>query len=151
MAIISMRPTRTGNEVAHLFDCHLFAVQASTRLKDGGNRVHIPRREDEQVPARVQKLIFNPGIKELHRDFSCEYFDLREVILPEGLVTIGITAFAFCKSLLEVKISSTVESIGEGGFRDCENMRKVKFETSPSSPYGLKTIGPYSFFHCFSL
>ncbi|CAJ1948305.1 unnamed protein product [Cylindrotheca closterium] len=64
---------------------------------------------------------------------------------------IGKCVFARCKSLLEIKISSIVESIGQGAFSECEVLKKVEFECSSSSLHRLKSIGYGAFKRCLSL
>ncbi|CAJ1948559.1 unnamed protein product [Cylindrotheca closterium] len=107
--------------------------------------------EGETVPNFVLKLIVNPGIRELPRYLCANQFDLQEVSLPEGLIKIGHGAFDFCCYLTEIKICSTIESIGEAAFVHCKRLAKVEFEYSSSSPHQIKAIGKFAFSCCVLL
>lgn len=48
---------------------------------------------------------------------------LREVVLPDGLQSIGNGAFGGCKDLIKVSIPLSVERVGRGAFNDCELLR----------------------------
>ena len=96
---------------------------------------------------------------------NCE--QLEEVILPEGLTTIGSRAFTGCTSLKEISLPESLQTIGnyafeESGlqsiripngitsiplccFKDCEQLEEAIL------PEGLKTIGYQAFKNCTSL
>jgi len=107
--------------------------------------------EGEKVPKRVRKLIVNPGVQVLRRNLCLDCLDLREVTLPQGLTTIGYSAFRRCTILLEITICRTVESIEDCAFAHCHLLTKVEFASSSSSPHQLKTIGEDAFCRCYSL
>lgn len=46
-------------------------------------------------------------------------------VIPNGIKTIGHYAFWDCIGLTEIDIPSSVTSIEEGGFYNCENLKKV--------------------------
>ena len=45
--------------------------------------------------------------------------------VPEGVVSIGKEAFAFCKELERIILPSTLQKIGMGSFSDCESLQEV--------------------------
>ena len=51
--------------------------------------------------------------------------DMKTVVLPDGLVKIGIGAFAWCTGLKQITIPSSVASIWEGAFIMCSNLKDV--------------------------
>ncbi len=94
---------------------------------------------------------------------------IRQIILPEGLVSIGVQAFKkiYCQ---QINIPSTVTEIGSDAF--CDNSELdcqltipegiqtlpngifsncVSLSFAPGLPHSLKRIGNGAFFNCFSL
>ena len=72
------------------------------------------------------------------------YENLRWVVRDEiGLTKIGDNAFADCKSL-EWLVLSSVKTIGNEAFLGCENLKTIRF-------FYLETIGDKAFFDCSSL
>ena len=67
-----------------------------------------------------------------------------ELVLPEGLVSIGACAFQKT-GLSSVTLPETVESLGINAFTDCSQLTEI------SLPDGLQTIGDYAFNACTSL
>lgn len=64
---------------------------------------------------------------------------LEQIILPEGLKSIGISAFSSCKELTEIDIPDSVIKIGSEAFIGCSKLERVKL------PKSLKFIGGYAF------
>ena len=50
---------------------------------------------------------------------------LREVVLNEGLSSIGFCAFTLCHRLYNVTLPSTLVDIGVGAFEGCHSLRKM--------------------------
>ena len=67
------------------------------------------------------------------------------VILPEGIETIGPKAFAGCNNLTEIVLPSTITSIEANAFDNCGQLRKINL------PEGLISIGNYAFNCCWNL
>jgi len=67
------------------------------------------------------------------------------VSIPDGVVTIGTTAFASCSMLSEVVIPGSVASIEDGAFADCSGL------TGVSLTVGLTNIGRQAFASCANL
>ncbi len=68
-----------------------------------------------------------------------------EVVVPEGVTSIGDYAFNDCTSLASVSLPSTLKTIGKSAFYTCGALTKVDL------PAGLTSIGDYAFFGCISL
>ncbi|MDE6746350.1 MAG: leucine-rich repeat domain-containing protein, partial [Oscillospiraceae bacterium] len=64
---------------------------------------------------------------------------LTRVELPDSLITIGVSAFAFCKNLKSVVIPENVSEIGEEAFYSCESLESV------SIPKNVSEIGEDAF------
>lgn len=93
---------------------------------------------------------------------------LKNVIIPEGIKTIGRYAFYQCCSIESITIPDSVESINEFAFSRCSSLSNVSFGsglkeigksafdscsnlTSPTLPDSLVTIGYSAFWDCNSI
>ena len=65
--------------------------------------------------------------------------------IPEGVTTIGNSAFRGCSGLTSVVIPEGVTSIGSSAFWDCTGL------TSVTIPEGVTSIGSYAFEYCSGL
>ncbi len=68
-----------------------------------------------------------------------------ELVIPDGVTSIGSWAFDDCTGLVSVTIPSSVTSIGYSAFRYCTGLKSV---TIPNS---VTSIGNYAFYNCTSL
>ena len=73
------------------------------------------------------------------------FYDIREVRIEPGVLSIGRNAFYDLLSLEKITIPSTVTSIGSGGFVDCRSLKEI---TIPSS---VESIGRGAFVYCKAL
>ncbi len=71
--------------------------------------------------------------------------EVKELVIPSSITSIGECAFLGCKSLLKVTMPNTVKEIKYAGFENCENLKSVVIPNSVSS------IGNYAFWGCSSL
>ena len=75
--------------------------------------------------------------------YGCK--SLKSVVIPEGVTSIASDAFYGCKSLKSVVIPEGVTSIGSWAFYGCESL------TSVVIPEGVTSIASDAFFACRSL
>ena len=68
-----------------------------------------------------------------------------DVIVPDGVTSIGEEAFYGCDGLLSVTLPEGVTTIEHGAFEDCKNLASVTL------PEGLTSIEYRAFLHCTSL
>lgn len=92
----------------------------------------------------------------------------RNVIVPDDVTNIGIWAFRYCNSLIDISISNSVTSIERGAFMNCSNLISIIIPDSVTSignqifsgcsslttvtiPSSVISIGNESFYGCNSL
>ena len=68
-----------------------------------------------------------------------------EVVIPDGVTSIGDWAFSYCESLSSITIPDSVESIGDSAFCGCYSLTGIIITDSVTS------IGENAFFDCGSL
>lgn len=73
------------------------------------------------------------------------WWNLKSVVIPNGIKTIGNYAFHYCKGLTSVTISDSVSDIGYQAFWDCDNLTDVALGN------GIKAIYDYAFYSCEKL
>ena len=67
---------------------------------------------------------------------------LTSITIPSSVTSIGMDAFGYCEHLTSVTIPSSVTSIGEGAFEGCYCL------TSVTIPSGISSISEYVFYYC---
>lgn len=70
---------------------------------------------------------------------------ITELVIPEGVTSIGNYAFYQCTNLVSVTLPSTLKTIGQYAFYGCSSL------TSITLPSGLTSIGVNAFYGCSSL
>ena len=65
--------------------------------------------------------------------------DIREVIIEEGVTTIGVYSFEYCNAITSVAIPNSVTSIGDAAFSGCISLSSIDIPSSVTS------IGKYAF------
>ena len=80
-----------------------------------------------------------------HHLYSDENTEITELVIPEGVTSIGNVAFQNCTGLTSIEIPNSVTSIGESAFYDCKCL------TSVTIGNGVTSIGEYTFYGCTGL
>ena len=54
--------------------------------------------------------------------------DVKKIVIPDSVKSIGNYAFSGCENLTSIKIPDFIESIGIEAFKHCKNMKSIIFE-----------------------
>ena len=73
------------------------------------------------------------------------YSDVKQVIIGDGVTTIGGSAFSYCSSLTSLTIPNSITDIGSSAFSGCSSLTSVTIGSS------VTEIGGYAFSGCSSL
>ena len=71
--------------------------------------------------------------------------NIKYIVLPEGLTSIGEWAFYLCASVTSISIPEGVSSIGVRAFCNCSSL------TSISIPNSVTSVGERAFYSCYNL
>ena len=71
--------------------------------------------------------------------------EIKDLVIPNSVTSIGNSAFYGCSSLTSVTIPNSVTSIGSSAFRGCSSL------TSVTIPNSVTSIGEWAFASCSSL
>ncbi len=106
--------------------------------------------EDNMAPwyayaDEIRRVIMPDGITSIGKlaFYGCE--NLSAVNIPDTVLTIGELAFAGCSSLSMIDIGPRVSRIGNSAFYGCTSLHTVRL------PYGLLHLGDQAFYRCESL
>ena len=80
-----------------------------------------------------------------HHLYSDENTEIKDLVIPNGVTSIGDHAFYDCSSLTSVTIPNSVTSIGSGAFFKCSKL------TSVTIPNSVTSIGNGAFYGCSGL
>ena len=72
---------------------------------------------------------------------------IRSISLPEGMTTIGTSAFADCKYVHSIVIPSSVERIYDSAFENCRMLSEIQFGEDGV----LTELGSWAFYNCHEL
>ena len=70
---------------------------------------------------------------------------LTSVVIPEGVVSIGLRAFSSCDGITSMTLPKTLKSIGNRAFSNCKGLRSLVL------PVGLESMGENPFALCDNL
>ena len=92
--------------------------------------------------------IFYVGKWAVGYDYDYEYehgYGITHISLREGTVGIADSAFSYCRSLVSVRLPSSITRISTGAFEDCSSLESVEI------PSSVTMIDSYAFAWCSSL
>lgn len=78
-------------------------------------------------------------------DNAFELCSLRQIIIPNSVISIGSCAFDYCYSLQSIILPNSVKHIGQLAFAGCQSLQRITI------PNAVTTIWFRTFFECKSL
>ena len=86
----------------------------------------------------IRRVVVEEGITALADNSSNlgpfqDCFNLTQVSLPEGLITLGWRCFQNCDSLAEVALPASLKNINQSAFGDCDNLLRLTVPESSES------------------
>ena len=100
--------------------------------------------DKDEVLSAIEKIVVEWGITIIDEEVFQNTKNLKEVVLPDSLVSIGQSAFQG-SGLTSVELPDSVTELNTDTFVYCENLSSVKL------PPNLERIGMLAFAHCTSL
>jgi hypothetical protein len=93
---------------------------------------------------KIKTILMSEGITSIgnYAFTDCQNAALTSIVIPNGVLTIGIGAFYNCRNITNVNIASSVQVIGEEAFKSCVALKTL---TLPSS---LTKIESAAFLYC---
>ena len=90
------------------------------------------------------------------------YYNLQQLVLPEGLQKVSYMMVAGCKNLQSIDIPASVEEIEQSAFEDCRSLKSITFGGSSAGAPGrfnapvtsasqLRRIGNWAFYNAHEL
>lgn len=95
-----------------------------------------------RVPGNVNRIAVDPSVKAIPPEAFAGLDQLKEVVLPEGLLQIGHSAFYDCIALERINFPLTLIKIEGFAFYCCEELKEVAL------PEGFLEIGKGAFLGC---
>ena len=83
------------------------------------------------------------NIKSIENSANCK--NLKSIIIPDSVKSIGYYAFHRCESLISIVIPDSVKSIRDYAFAFCKKLESIVI------PNFVESIGNYAFYGCKSL
>ena len=93
----------------------------------------------------VTELVIPDGVTSIgnYAFYNCD--SLTSITIPDSVTTIGDSAFSYCYNLTSVSIGNSVTTIGDSAFSHCYNLTSVSIGNS------VTTIGDSAFHYCYNL
>lgn len=67
---------------------------------------------------------------------------VKRIVIPDGLKTVGASAFRGCENLTRINLPDTVETVGSHAFYNCKSLATASLSNQ------LKTLGAFAFYNC---
>ncbi len=87
-------------------------------------------------------VVIPDGVTSIGGSAFSECSSLTSITLPDGVTSIGNSAFYGCSSLTSITIPDSVTSIGWGAFNDCESLTISAFAGSCAEQYARENNIP---------
>ena len=144
--------TTTDDSVIEFADTLFDNNQLLSNVYENGKGVITFDRDILSIPAmaftmknNLKTIIIPDSVTTIGRSAFASCTSLTNVTIPDSVTTIGASAFYCCHSLTSITIGDGVTTIGERAFWNCNSL------TSVTIPDSVTTIGDKAFEECTSL
>ena len=93
----------------------------------------------------IELVTFPEGITTIGDSAFYTATNLKHCILPDTVTSIGNSTFSTCKNLKEITVNAQITSIGSSAFSTCSSLESISIDGT------LTTIGTYCFQECHAL
>lgn len=94
---------------------------------------------------KIINVVIEDGVTSIGSYAFCECRNLKSVDIPNSVTDIEEAAFSLCGSLKDVKIPNSVTSIGDSTFSFCNSIKNIEI------PASVTKIGEMTFYCCESV
>lgn len=131
-----------GEMLSWSYDCGTLTISGSGAMTDFTELDPAPWTH---LAAEIRRVVLPDELTSIGdlAFYHCKV--LKTVTLPKGILSIGNYAFAQCESLATVGINTALRTIGNAAFYGCYRLDAVRL------PYGIESIGYQAFYRCESL
>ena len=109
--------------------------------------VYIPASDAKSwfLGKKVKKYTIPDGVTSIGNSAFYNCSSLQSITIPSSVTSIGNSAFQNCSSLQSITIPSSVTSIGNNAFQNCSSLQSITI------PESVTSIGNNAFQNCSSL
>lgn len=135
-----------GNGAFH--SCNLAKLELKAGLKSigsaafSGNYYWIGDDFISGIAPKFEEVILPEGLETIGKEAFYNNFNLKRIAFPSTLKTIGADAFSGCNQLGSISLPTSLQNIPENAFRDCSSLTEVRI------PSTITSIGNKAFYGC---
>ena len=85
-----------------------------------------------QSTETITKIILSQNLEKIG-GYAFYGYDFTDIIIPDGVISIGNDAFGSCENLTKITIPDSVVSIGEKAFIYCDNLKEIRILRNENS------------------
>lgn len=122
-----------------------YDFRGDTDETDGSVCIYGTTTPWDNLHEKIDEIIIDEGVTSIGKWAFYDCSNLTEITIPEGVTSIGDNAFDDCGKLTEITIPEGVTSIGDWAFSKCSSITEITISDSVTS------IGCGAFSGCSSL
>lgn len=93
----------------------------------------------------VTQIVIPDGVTSIGDWAFCDCTNLTNIVIPDSVTSIGTDALRNCASLANVEIPEGVTNLGIGAFRECTSLTSIRI------PGSVESINTWAFYKCTAL